>query len=66
MATLYDRDILNLSLKKCQEGGIMSQITTTLSQQEADELNRHIAEARKNPPPMPKRKMKTKDASFLY
>lgn len=38
----------------------------TLTQQEADELNRQIEDAKTNPPPMPKRKMETKDASFLY
>lgn len=38
----------------------------TLTQNEADELKRHIEDAKKNPPSMPKRKIETKDASFLY
>ncbi|MBI3821660.1 MAG: hypothetical protein HY289_03160 [Planctomycetes bacterium] len=37
----------------------------TLTQQEADELQRRIEEARKNPPRMPTRKMEVRDASFL-
>ena len=37
----------------------------TLSEVERDELERCIEQARKNPPPMPARRMETKDASFL-
>jgi hypothetical protein len=37
----------------------------TLSQNEADDLAGHIEDAKRTPPPMPVRRMETREASFL-